>query len=91
MGANSEARLVPLEVACKYYDVDAFCCTLLLFLGYLSYFRGLVPPHRLVDLRGLSICRGWYGHLRLGWTKSAGHWTQERIYKAHQHDCPNSS
>lgn len=43
------ARLVPLEVACDQYDVDAFRYTLRSLLTYLRDFRDLVPPHSLVE------------------------------------------
>ena len=44
-----KARLVPLEVACDQYDVDAFRSTLRSLLAYLNCFRDLVPPHHLVE------------------------------------------
>ena len=44
-----EARLNPLELACRQYDVDAFRSTLRSLLPYLSQFRGLVPPQHLIE------------------------------------------
>jgi hypothetical protein len=51
-----KARLVPLQIACDQYDVDAFCFTLRSLLAYLSCVRDLVPPHHLVEFAQGSLC-----------------------------------